>query len=123
MPTYEYECTKCGKVVELFQPITEPARRRLKKADPKACDCNALVKRLIGAGGGIIFKGSGFYQTDYRSESYKKKAEAEKSGGDGQKKSSKNKDGKSSSGSDGGSQSSSSKDSSKDSGKKKSNAT
>ena len=78
MPTYEYECTKCGKVVELFQPITEPARRTLRKTDPKPCDCNAPVRRLIGAGGGIIFKGSGFYQTDYRSEGYKKAAKAEK---------------------------------------------
>ncbi|MGB2985266.1 MAG: FmdB family zinc ribbon protein [Phycisphaerae bacterium] len=81
MPTYEYECTKCGKVFELFQPITEPPRRRLKSTDPHPCDCNAPVIRLIGTGGGIIFKGSGFYQTDYRSESYKKAAKAEKEAG------------------------------------------
>jgi len=78
MPTYEYQCKECGKVFDLFQSITEPARRRLKKADPKPCDCNASVKRLIGTGGGIIFKGSGFYQTDYRSDSYKKAQKAEK---------------------------------------------
>lgn len=78
MPTYDYECSKCGKVFELFQPITEPARRRLKKSDPSPCNCDAPVTRRIGAGGGIIFKGSGFYQTDYRSESYKKAAKAEK---------------------------------------------
>lgn len=87
MPTYEYECSKCGKVFELFQPITEPARRRLKKTDPSPCNCNAPVTRRIGAGGGIIFKGSGFYQTDYRSESYKKAAKAEKeAGADGKAK-------------------------------------
>ncbi|RME39767.1 MAG: zinc ribbon domain-containing protein [Planctomycetota bacterium] len=78
MPTYEYECTECGTVFELFQPITEPPRRRLRKSDPKPCDCNAPVRRRIGTGGGIIFKGSGFYQTDYRSESYKKAAQADK---------------------------------------------
>lgn len=83
MPTYEYECTKCGKVVELFQPITEPARKRLRKDDPKPCKCDAPVQRRIGTGGGIIFKGSGFYLTDYRSDSYKKaqKAESEASAG------------------------------------------
>ena len=99
MPTYEYECTECGEVVELFQPITEATRRRLRKKDPKACDCNAPVKRRIGGGGGIIFKGSGFYQTDYRSESYKKAAEKDKpSSGDGKDKSAKDGGGKSESG-------------------------
>ena len=83
MPTYEYECTECGKVVELVQPITEPARRRLRKSDPHACKCNAPVARRIGTGGGIIFKGSGFYTTDYRSESYKKEAKAESDGAAG----------------------------------------
>ena len=78
MPTYEYECTKCGAVFELFQSITEPPRRRLRRTDPKTCDCDAPVRRRIGAGAGIIFKGSGFYQTDYRSESYKNAAKAEK---------------------------------------------
>ena len=79
MPTYEYECTKCGKVFDLFQPITEAPRRKLKKGDPKACKCAAPVSRRIGSGGGIIFKGSGFYTTDYRSESYKKSATADSS--------------------------------------------
>lgn len=78
MPTYDYECTSCGTTFELFQPITEPARKKLKKTDPKPCDCNAPVRRLIGTGGGIIFKGSGFYQTDYRGESYKKAEKADK---------------------------------------------
>lgn len=95
MPTYEYECTECGVVFELFQPITEPARRRLKKSDPKPCSCNAPVVRRIGTGGGIIFKGSGFYQTDYRSDGYKKAAEAEKSGGDGKAAKDSKSDGKS----------------------------
>lgn len=78
MPTYEYECTKCGAVTEVFQSITEAPRRRLRNSDRPACDCNAPVRRRIGCGAGIIFKGSGFYQTDYRSESYKKAAKAEK---------------------------------------------
>ena len=86
MPTYEYECTKCGAVFELFQSITEPPRRRLKKADPRPCKCDAPVTRRIGTGGGIIFKGSGFYQTDYRSDGYKKAAKAEKEAIDGKGK-------------------------------------
>ena len=92
MPTYEYECTSCGAVTEVFQSITEPARRRLKAKDHPSCDCQAPVKRRIGTGAGIIFRGSGFYETDYRSESYKNAAKAEKeaiagkskSDGDGQ---------------------------------------
>lgn len=62
MPTYEYECTKCGKHFELFQSI---------KAEPvKKCPkCKGKVKRLLGAGAGIIFKGSGFYETDYKRKS------------------------------------------------------
>jgi len=81
MPTYEYECTRCGTVFDLFQPITEPPRKRLKKTDPRPCDCDAPVSRRISAGGGVIFKGSGFYQTDYRSESYQKAVKAESEGG------------------------------------------
>lgn len=81
MPTYEYECTSCGTVFELFQPITEPARRKLRKDDPRPCKCDAPVTRRIGTGGGIIFKGSGFYATDYRSDSYKKAAKSETDGG------------------------------------------
>ena len=72
MPTYEYECQKCGHQFEKFQSIT---------AEPlKACPqkgCRGKVKRLISAGGGLLFKGSGFYITDYRSEGYKKSAKAE----------------------------------------------
>lgn len=72
MPTYEYQCTACDNKWEEFQSI---------KAEPtKKCPkCRKLkAERIISAGGGIIFKGSGFYQTDYRSESYKKGAEAAK---------------------------------------------
>jgi putative FmdB family regulatory protein len=72
MPTYEYRCDKCGHQFEQFQSITA---RPLRKCP--ACRTNGL-KRLIGSGGGIIFKGSGFYQTDYRSESYKKGQKSEK---------------------------------------------
>ncbi len=83
MPTYEYECTKCGAVVDLVQPITEAARKKLKKDDPKPCKCGAAVQRRIGTGGGLIFKGSGFYKTDYRSEGYKQSAKSEKESSDG----------------------------------------
>lgn len=77
MPTYEYECDKCGKVFDLFQPITESPRKKLRSADPRPCKCNAAVTRRISTGGGLIFKGSGFYLTDYRSESYKEAAKAD----------------------------------------------
>lgn len=72
MPTYDYRCSKCDHVWELFQSI--------KAAPEKKCpSCGKLAaKRLISAGGGVLFKGSGFYQTDYRSEGYKKAAEADK---------------------------------------------
>lgn len=72
MPTYDYACGLCGHEFEEFQSITA---RPLKKCP--ACGKNGLT-RLIGTGAGVIFKGSGFYETDYRSESYKKAAEAEK---------------------------------------------
>jgi putative FmdB family regulatory protein len=77
MPTYEYQCTRCGAVFELFQSITDKPKRMVD-ASLKNCDCDAPVKRLIGAGGGVLFKGSGFYETDYRSEDYKSAAKAEK---------------------------------------------
>lgn len=72
MPTYEYRCKSCGKQTDIFHSMTEPARRKCP-----ACGKNAL-ERMIGTGGAVIFKGSGFYQTDYRSDSYKKGAAAEK---------------------------------------------
>ena len=66
MPTYEYVCKKCEHEFEMFQSITSRPIR-------KCPHCSKLgVKRLIGTGSGIIFKGSGFYETDYRSENYKK---------------------------------------------------
>lgn len=71
MPTYDYRCDHCAHAFEEFQSITAAP---LKKCP--ACGRRTL-QRLIGTGGGIIFKGSGFYQTDYRSDSYKKAAEAE----------------------------------------------
>lgn len=72
MPTYEYACEDCGFELEMFQSIMA---RPLRKCP----ECGKLkLKRLIGTGAGIIFKGSGFYETDYRSESYKKGAESEK---------------------------------------------
>ncbi len=72
MPTYEYLCQACGHEFELFQTMSASVKR-------KCPDCGKLkLKRLIGIGSGVIFKGSGFYQTDYRSDSYKKAADAEK---------------------------------------------
>ena len=71
MPTYEYECAKCGHCFELFQNISDPPRKRCPK-------CRGKVQRLLGTGAGLLFKGSGFYITDYRSDSYKKGASAEK---------------------------------------------
>ena len=72
MPTYDYQCTACGHKFEHFQSISSPVLRKCP-----AC-ARLKLKRLIGSGAAVVFKGSGFYQTDYRSESYKKKAEAEK---------------------------------------------
>ncbi|KAA0142482.1 MULTISPECIES: FmdB family zinc ribbon protein [Gimesia] len=71
MPTYDYECSQCHHQWEVFQSITAKPLR-------KCPECGKLkAKRIIGAGGGIIFKGSGFYETDYRSSSYKKAAAAD----------------------------------------------
>jgi putative FmdB family regulatory protein len=72
MPTYDYICDDCGHEFEAYEPITAEPR--------KDCpECSHLaVRRKIGPGAAILFKGSGFYQTDYRSESYKKAAKADK---------------------------------------------
>ncbi len=71
MPTYDYECDACGHAFELFQSISEPVKR-------KCPDCKKQkLRRLFGTGAAVMFKGSGFYQTDYRSESYKKAAAAD----------------------------------------------
>ena len=70
MPTYEYECKKCSHTFEQFQRMSDAPLKRCPK-------CKGSLRRLMGTGAGIIFKGSGFYQTDYRSESYKKAAKAD----------------------------------------------
>ena len=76
MPTYDYLCDGCGHQFELFQSIKDDAQK-------KCPECKKLkLRRLIGAGAAIVFKGSGFYQTDYRSDSYKKAAKADSSNGD-----------------------------------------
>lgn len=76
MPTYEYKCEKCGKRFEVFQSMKDEPLQRCE--DP---DCGGDVSRIISGGGGLLFKGSGFYVTDYRSESYKKAAKAESDSG------------------------------------------
>ena len=81
MPTYDYECDACGHEFELFQSITEPNKR-------KCPECKKLkLRRLFGTGAAVVFKGSGFYETDYRSESYKKGAESAKKSSEKAKKS------------------------------------
>lgn len=70
MPTYDYQCEKCGHRFEVFQRMND----RPKRTCPK---CKGRVKRLIGTGAGLLFKGSGFYITDYRSDSYRKAAKAD----------------------------------------------
>ncbi|MBL4808807.1 MAG: zinc ribbon domain-containing protein [Phycisphaerales bacterium] len=72
MPTYDYRCNGCEHEFELFQAMSAPVKK-------KCPECGKLkLERLIGIGSAVMFKGSGFYETDYRSESYKKGAEAEK---------------------------------------------
>ena len=68
MPTYDYSCDACEHEFEVFESITAEPQKKCPK-----CKKNKL-RRLFGAGAGLVFKGSGFYQTDYRSESYKKAA-------------------------------------------------
>ena len=70
MLTYEYKCLDCKRNFDIAQRITESPKRKCPK-------CGGRIRRLIGGGAGIIFKGSGFYATDYRSDAYKKKAAAE----------------------------------------------
>ena len=71
MPTYEYKCDKCGHLFEKMQSMTSKSLRKCPK-----CGKSSL-RRLIGTGAGLIFKGSGFYATDYRSENYKESAKKE----------------------------------------------
>ena len=75
MPTYEYECDACHHNFDEFQSMSEPALTKCPKCGKKK------LRRVFGAGAAVIFKGSGFYQTDYRSESYKAAAKAEQDGG------------------------------------------
>ncbi len=76
MPTYDYVCNACGHRFEEFQTMTA---KELRKCP--ACGANKL-ERLIGTGAGVIFKGSGFYETDYRGESYSSDAKKDSSSGD-----------------------------------------
>jgi putative FmdB family regulatory protein len=71
MPTYDYKCKACGHAFELFQSMTTAPVKTCPKCGKKK------VERLIGTGAAVLFKGSGFYITDYRSDSYKKAAEAD----------------------------------------------
>ena len=80
MPTYEYLCDKCGHEFEVFQAITaKPLRFCPQDGCPRKKWGRGRVKRKIGAGAGLLFKGSGFYITDYRSEGYKKAAQKDSS--------------------------------------------
>lgn len=80
MPTYEYECKDCGHVFERFESITA--------GNVKRCpECGNRAYRLLGTGSAIIFRGSGFYQTDYRSPDYHKRAKEEKGESTGKGKS------------------------------------
>ena len=80
MPTYQYVCAKCGHQFEKNQSIADPA---LTVCPKDLCGRKkwgrGKVKRMISAGGGLLFKGSGFYITDYRSEKYKEAAKKDSS--------------------------------------------
>ncbi len=78
MPTYDYLCESCGHELEIFQSMTEGRKR-------KCPACGTLkLRRLIGTGAAIVFKGSGFYQTDYRSKSYHEAKRADEKAGTGE---------------------------------------
>jgi putative FmdB family regulatory protein len=78
MPTYEYLCAKCGQTFDAFQSMRdEPFRQCPKELCRLPTWGRGKVKRLLGMGAGVIFKGSGFYTTDYRSPSYKEAAKKE----------------------------------------------
>lgn len=77
MPTYDYRCNACGHEFELFQSMTEPVKKKCPQCAKLA------LERLIGTGAAVLFKGAGFYETDYRSEGYKKAADAEKKAAEG----------------------------------------
>jgi len=78
MPTYEYVCNKCGQGFEAVQSMSDKPLTKCPLVVGRAKKkCGGKVKRQIGAGAGLIFKGSGFYITDYRSEGYKQAAKKE----------------------------------------------
>ena len=83
MPTYEYVCTKCDHPFEIFQSMKD---KPLTVCPKEKCKLKrwgkGRVKKLLGSGAGLIFKGSGFYITDYRSEGYKQAAKKEAGGGE-----------------------------------------
>lgn len=83
MPTYEYVCEKCDHRFDLFQSIKDEP---IKTCPHEKCGMKkwgkGKVRRAIGAGAGLIFKGSGFYITDYRSDSYKQAAKKDSGGGE-----------------------------------------
>ena len=83
MPTYDYQCDACKHAWEEFQSIKAEATKKCPSCG------KSKARRLIGGGAGLIFKGSGFYLTDYRSDSYKKAAEADKKASSGGESSSK----------------------------------
>ncbi len=119
MPTYDYQCDACDHKFELYQGINDEKKK-------KCPECGKLkLRRLIGTGAAIVFKGSGFYQTDYRSESYNKAKAADKpsdggGGGDSKSSTSSASESKSSSEAKSKSSSASSSGETKSSGKKKS---
>jgi len=80
MPTYEYECSKCKKTFEIFQSMKDDALKTCPKTHCRMKTWGeGKVKRLLGTGAGLIFKGSGFYITDYRSEGYRAAAKKDSS--------------------------------------------
>jgi putative FmdB family regulatory protein len=92
MPTYEYACSKCGHQFEKFQSMSEaPLTVCPKELCGQKKWGKGKVKKMIGAGAGLIFKGSGFYITDYRSEKYKAAAKKESGGGEAKSSSSESK--------------------------------
>ena len=97
MPTYEYRCGACAHEFELFQSMSDSVKK-------KCPECGRMaLERLIGAGAAVMFKGSGFYETDYRSESYKKAAKKDKEASEQKPSGSDGKDSGTKSGSDSGS--------------------
>ena len=79
MPTYSYECQKCTHLFEVFHPMSEDPKIKCEK-------CKAKCNRLFGTGAGIIFKGSGFYETDYKQKKGKPPSEKKKDGADASEK-------------------------------------